>query len=214
MRTFSVKNFERFQHYKDRNPPWIKLYNELLDDYDFGALPDASKMHLIAIWLLASRSNNKIPYDPEWIGRRINATCQVDLDVLERYEFIVVDQEVRNEKQDASATLADCKQVAMPETEKRQRREEVAPSGAPSAKVYAFESGVIRLKQKDFDLWKASFSHLDLRAELIGLTDWAGQQRSWFNAVSGALAKRNREVKAQKEKPPETVKWNGLEGVL
>jgi DNA-binding NarL/FixJ family response regulator len=33
---YSVKNFERFQHYKDRSPPWIKLYNELLDDYEFG----------------------------------------------------------------------------------------------------------------------------------------------------------------------------------
>src|SRR5690606_19747530 len=32
----TVKNFERFQHYKDRNPPWIKLYNDLLDDYEFG----------------------------------------------------------------------------------------------------------------------------------------------------------------------------------
>ncbi len=66
MPTFSVKNFERFQHYKDRSPPWIKLYNELLDDYGFGRLPDASKMHLVAIWLLASRNDNKIPHDAEW----------------------------------------------------------------------------------------------------------------------------------------------------
>jgi hypothetical protein len=82
LKTFRVKNFERFQHYKDRSPPWIKLYNELLDDYDFGRLRDASKMHLIAIWLLASRSENKIPYDPEWIARRINATDAIDLDGL------------------------------------------------------------------------------------------------------------------------------------
>lgn len=38
-----VKNFDRFQHYKDRTPPWIKLYNDLLDDYDFSCLPDAEK---------------------------------------------------------------------------------------------------------------------------------------------------------------------------
>ena len=46
---FRVKNFENFQHYKDRNPPWIKFYNEVLDDYDIGRLPDASKAHLFAI---------------------------------------------------------------------------------------------------------------------------------------------------------------------
>ena len=108
MRTFSVKNFERFQHYKDRAPPWIKLYNELLDDYDFGKLPDASKMHLIAIWLLASRSENKIPYDPVWVSRRINATDKVDLDLLARSGFILVDQPLKNVGQDASNVLAEC----------------------------------------------------------------------------------------------------------
>ena len=36
--TFSVKNWDEFQHYKDRNPPWIKLHNHLLDDYEFEML--------------------------------------------------------------------------------------------------------------------------------------------------------------------------------
>ena len=81
--TFSVRNFERFQHYKDRSPPWIKLYNELLDDYRFAVLPDASKWHLVAIWLLASRSDNGIPADTKWIAGHIGATEQVDLTPLQ-----------------------------------------------------------------------------------------------------------------------------------
>lgn len=109
-RFFSVKNFERFQHYKDRSPPWIKLYNELLDDYDFGRLQDASKMHLVAIWLLASRYDNRIPYDAEWIARRINATSRVDLETLAKSGFISPDQ-------GCSEPLAERKQDAMPETE-------------------------------------------------------------------------------------------------
>ena len=96
------------------------------------------------------------------------------------------------------------------------KKEEVAPSGASSTKAYAFENGIIKLNKRDFDLWSASFSHLDLRAELIALTQWAGEQRSWFNAVSGALAKRNREVKAEKDRLAANggFKWNGMEGVL
>jgi hypothetical protein len=108
VRTFNVKNFEKFQHYKDRSPPWIKLYNELLDDYEFGLLPDASKMHLVAIWLLASRSENKIPYDPAWVAKRINATEKVNLRLLEERGFIVADQEVQSPEQDASTLQADC----------------------------------------------------------------------------------------------------------
>lgn len=108
MRNFRVKNFEKFQHYKDRAPPWIKLYNELLDDYEFGLLPDATKMHLVAIWLLASRSENKIPFDPAWVAKRINATEKVNLRLLEERGFILVDQELQGSEQDASAPLAEC----------------------------------------------------------------------------------------------------------
>jgi hypothetical protein len=93
MITFRVKNFEKFQHYKDRSPPWIKLYNELLDDYDFGRLDDASKAHMILIWLLASRSDNKIPWDAEWIGRKIGSQSPVDLEFLKDSGFIVVDSD-------------------------------------------------------------------------------------------------------------------------
>jgi hypothetical protein len=86
--TFSVKNFEKFQHYKDRSPPWIKLYNELLENYEFGQLPDTLKGQLIGIWLLASRLDNKLPYDPTWIRSKINATSPVDLDALQEAGFI------------------------------------------------------------------------------------------------------------------------------
>ena len=91
-----------------------------------------------------------------------------------------------------------------------QSKKEDAPDGAPP--TYAFESGVIRLNQRDLDRWKASFSHLDVPAELEGLSEWAGKQANWFHAVKGALAKRNRDVAAAAKKGGE-FKWNGIEGV-
>ena len=129
MRHFSVKNYEKFQHYKDRSPPWIKFYNSVLDDYEFTRLPDASRSHLVAIWLLASRTGNRIPYDSEWVRMAIKATTKVDLAALAKSGFIVVEQ-------DCSEMLADSKQDARPEREKRESREEReeekkdAPGGA------------------------------------------------------------------------------------
>lgn len=134
MTTFRVKNFEKFQHYKDRAPPWIKLYNELLDDYEFGLLPDATKMHLVAIWLLASRSENKIPFDPAWVARRINATEKVNLRLLAERGFIVVDQELHNAEQDASKPLAECLSREREEGETEKRRNIVAR--APKAEKF------------------------------------------------------------------------------
>lgn len=87
---FSVKNFEKFQHYKDRSPPWIKLYNELLDDYAFASMPDEHKCHLMLIWLLASRMDNKVPLDPVWVGNRIGASAPVNLDALNEAGFLVM----------------------------------------------------------------------------------------------------------------------------
>jgi hypothetical protein len=135
MKTFHVKNFDHFQHYKDRSPPWIKLYNELLDDYEFGLLQDASKMHLIAIWLLASRSANKIPYDSEWISRRINATEPVDLGALADRGFIILDQELPGVAQDASTSLAKCLSRERGREEGEEERKNPSQEEASSVEV-------------------------------------------------------------------------------
>ena len=74
-------------------------------------------------------------------------------------------------------------------------------------RLYAFESGVIRLTAKDFEKWKIAFSRLDLAAELIALAPWAAEQREWFHAVAGALAKRNRELKVRAD---QVQQGNGL----
>jgi hypothetical protein len=213
MKTFSVKNLERFQHYKDRAPPWIKLYNELLDDYHFGLLPDASKMHLIAIWLLASRSENKIPYDATWVGRRINANSKVDLDLLVDSGFIVVNQEVRIVGQDASNALAPCKQNACPEregeTEKRRDREEgeksaaaprakdrkkpkrplpdnfqLHPTNASYAKTLSFSDFEIRREHQKFCM--------SAKANDRSYSDWDAAEHNWFTKAAEFAGKRPR----------------------
>lgn len=120
MQTFSVKNFDTYQHYKDRSPPWIKFHQSVLDDYAFSRLPDASKWHLAAIWLLASRSDNKLPYDPDWISRRINASEPVNLGALVEAGFILLDQPLQTPGQVASKPLAKC----LSRGEKRRGREE------------------------------------------------------------------------------------------
>lgn len=120
-----VKGWEKFQHYKDRRPPWIKLYNEVLDDYDFGRLPDASKWHLIAIWLLASRTDNAIPDDERWLARMIGAHEPVDIQSLVSAGFV-------ERYGDASTSLAKRSVFAMPETETEAEAEAKAEAAAPA----------------------------------------------------------------------------------
>lgn len=70
-----------------------------------------------------------------------------------------------------------------------------ADAGSPSSDDrYAFAASTIKLTGKDLEKWRQSFPHISLEAELWGLDDWAAQQRNWFVAVSGALAKKERAV--------------------
>lgn len=116
----SVKDFASHQHYRDRRPPWIKLHAAVLDDYAFTCLPDASKAHLMLIWVLASKLNNRVPNDATWIGRQIGATSVVDLEVLIASGLLIVER-------GASATKADRLQDALVETEA-----EAVPSTHPA----------------------------------------------------------------------------------
>lgn len=84
----SVRNLEDHQHYRDRNPPWVKLHQSILEDYWFTQLPDATKAHVAMMLLLASRTGNKIPADPKWIAARISATGPVDLALLMEVGFL------------------------------------------------------------------------------------------------------------------------------
>ena len=135
---------------------------------------------LVAAGLIDQDNQGSRPHN--WNGRQYKS--DVSTERVKRF---------RNGKRNVSVTP--------PETENRiqKERKEDAPDGASSK--YFFESGCIRLIERDFRRWEQSFTHLELRAELIGLSKWAGEQKDWFHAVSGALAKRNREIPEARKRP-------------
>ena len=56
----SIRNWDRFQHYQNRRPPWIKIHRELLDNRQWSECsPDASKL-LVEMWLIASEDEHGV----------------------------------------------------------------------------------------------------------------------------------------------------------
>lgn len=49
-----IRNWGKHQHFKDRCPPWIKLYREILDDPDWHELSGDDSKLLLSLWLIAS----------------------------------------------------------------------------------------------------------------------------------------------------------------
>lgn len=55
-----IKNWDKFQHFKDRRPPWIKLYRDLLDDKRWFDLKGEDAKTLVMLWLIASENGGSL----------------------------------------------------------------------------------------------------------------------------------------------------------
>lgn len=54
-----IKDWNKFQHFKDRRPPWIKLHRETLDQRDIMMISSCHFRLLICLWMLASEDEEK-----------------------------------------------------------------------------------------------------------------------------------------------------------
>jgi len=124
------KNWAVFQHYKDRNPPWIKLHRETLNDRTYMTLPLASKALAPLMWLLASESKNGV-----FNGSVDDLMFRLHITKKE-YEDGVKPLIDKGFFEIASGVLADCQQDARPETEteretKKETKKEAAIAVCP-----------------------------------------------------------------------------------
>ena len=109
--SITPKNWDSFQHYKDRAPSWIKLHKGLLTDFAFSRLPVASRALAPCIWLLASESaDGSLPDDYDWLSFRLH---QPRDEVVQGVEGLIS----RGFLIRVDGALADCKQDARPEGE-------------------------------------------------------------------------------------------------
>ena len=103
-----IKNWHKFQHYKHRDPPWIKLHRGLLNDPEWFALSgDASKM-LACCWLLASEHDGELP-PVKTMAFRLRMTERRVTELISQLDHWL--------EHDASKMLAERKQDATTETE-------------------------------------------------------------------------------------------------
>lgn len=182
---FSVTNYDSQQHYKDRGPTWIKLYNRLLDDYGFAQLPDAAKWHLIGIQLLASRHANRIPADPAWLARQVGACDPIDLGVLENSGFIVPAADVDACQEISGNPASTEKRREEPEEKREEGEKNLLSAGADPSKLFSadfenfwagYPTDQLMSKTKAHQIWRrlgasdreAALSSLPSFREFVG----------------------------------------------
>ena len=189
------KNWDVFQHYKDRCPPWIKLHRDLLNNRDYICLPLASKALAPLLWLLASESKDGVfDASTEELVFRLRMTESEVIDgvkpLIDKGFFVI-----------ASGVLAERKQVAIPEreregeteTEKETKREKKATVVAhPLTVTEQVWSDWLQIrKAKKLPMTETAWSQIQNEfrksnlsdqqgVEYCCLSNWASFKTAWY----------------------------------
>lgn len=153
----TIKNYEKHQHYKNRKPPWIKLYRDLLDDRKFARLSDFAARLLFLLWLLASESEKPgiVDLDSKALAWRLRYTD----DTIEAISAAIKELYLQDFIELDSAMLAECVQDAIPEREREEDLEVEKPPSSSSDEAHYLTKKKKRLEGKHLEtfttFWKA-----------------------------------------------------------
>jgi hypothetical protein len=137
-----IKNWSQFQHFKDRTPPWIKLYRWLLDDPDWNELDGKTAKILVMLWLLASEDKDKngnLPCERK-IAFRLRMTERELCKELQKLTHWLVLDDI--------GAISDRYQSDAPETETETETE------TDMFKIFWKEYPIKKSKAKAHDIWR------------------------------------------------------------
>jgi hypothetical protein len=186
------KNWDKFQHYRDRCPPWIKLHRDILNDRIFASLPVASKALAPLLWLLASESKDgEFDAASDELAFRLHFAIkdiETGLKPLIDNGFFV----------DASTMLAPCYQVAIPEregereteTERKGKFKKIVIDCPSDVNQDVWKDWVTHRKSKDATITETVIKKIRSESEKAGVSfqsalelmcvrNWQGFQADW-----------------------------------
>jgi hypothetical protein len=84
-----IPNWEKFQHYGDRDPAWIKLYRSLMANPDFLRLTGHQTGVLVRLWLVYASSNGQLRADSRSLSRQLSLRVSTEtLNALKTAGFL------------------------------------------------------------------------------------------------------------------------------
>ena len=191
------KNWVKFQHYKHRSPPWIKLHRDILDDFDWWSLPIASRAIAPCLWLLAScEENGEFDATPEKLAFRFRMTekdVQLAIKPLIDNGYFVY----------ASDTLAKCYQDATSEKSKSKSKvrvdTEIEDIFIPPINSKLLSEWIsVRKKKKAVEITELVWNGLMREA---GKLNWTAEQAVTYCCEKGWVSLDASWVKDRPNKP-------------
>ena len=194
--TYRIKGWAKFQHFKDRRPPWIKLYREILEDPDWHDLDGDTAKVLVALWLLASEDEDQEGKLPE--ARRLAFRLRMSetkiTQALSKLSHWL--------EQDDINVISDGHQDDAPETEERQiketdKRQSITGVSKPTGvSDQTWKDWLAHRKTKKAAVTNTVIAQIVKQAELCDYTleqamqemcvrGWTGFNAEWINKSNG-----------------------------
>lgn len=227
---YTVRNWNNFQHYKDRNPPWIKLHFSLLSSADWVTLDDASRVLAVACMLVASRNEGKIDGSDKgltylqrvaYLNKKPNLKPLIDCGFLESASAMLADASTKQ----ANASLYT--ETYKP-TEKHIAQSDDKPIAPRSTDTPAKPNGKIvhelgplndgtsfPVTESQLHFWRQTYPAADIPAELLRMNAWLDSHPSQRKTQKGAKRFVTSWLdRVQNRPPPQGVKpaaqpWKG-----
>lgn len=141
MAHYRILGWDQYQHYKDRDPPWIKLHRDMLTSNTWVSLDNDGRALAVACMLVAAGTENKIPADPAYMQRRAYFDAVPDFAPLVVVGFIELVGEINNLAQPtqaaastmlASGTKCPSESEREAEQSRAEKKDHSAASASPS----------------------------------------------------------------------------------
>ncbi len=152
-----IKHWNKFQHFKDRKPPWVKLYRDLLDDLDWHELDAQASKVLVMLWLIASEDEGRIP-PTKTLAFRLRMTEKQTNDCLNKLSHWLEQDDINT----ISERYQDDSLETERETEKERETEVEVKRGTKGSRLSA--DWVL---PEDWESW-ASQERPDLNPQKVG----------------------------------------------
>ena len=190
MEYLRIPKFDKYQHFKDRRPIWIKLYNSILDDYDFLQLAPAQRYAYIGLLLLASRLDNKIPNDEKYLCRMIDIKS-IDLKTMIDMNLLSGDIKL----------ISSCHQVD--DLEKRREEKSISTNGSDTASLVA---GKLLVPYGALTSFGETYPNINVKREIAKMEAWVmanpdKKKKKWLRFINNWLANASKQAPAIVPKP-------------
>jgi hypothetical protein len=181
-----IKNWTKFQHFKDRRPPWVKLYRDILDDLEWHELDPLAAKVLVMLWLIASENDGCIP-DNKTLAFRLRLTEIKTKEILIKLSHWLEQEDINSISNGYQVDSTETETERETEVEKEKETKAKAPEGVSpevwdsfvkqrKASRAVITPSVIRSIQKEAD--KAGWTLEQALAECAA-RGWRGFKASW-----------------------------------